>query len=112
MSDDNSTGVAKAKTPSLTRDHLVGELKLRCGLGRRQAKVLIECIFNAMVAALQRGEAVQIRGLGTLKSRERGSRFSRNPQTGIMVQVPAKRVIAFKPSRHITHGEPDDGAQD
>lgn len=99
------SGAAEAAVPTLTRERLALSVTESCGVGRRQAKVLVESIFDAMVQALRAGDTIQIRGLGTFKSRARQSRMSRNPRSGITIRVPKKRVIVFKASRQITHGE-------
>jgi integration host factor subunit beta len=54
-----------------------------------------------MVHAIARGERVEIRGFGSFHTRPRRARIGRNPKTGARVEVPAKRVPFFKPSKEL-----------
>jgi integration host factor subunit beta len=44
---------------------------------------------------------VELRGFGSFRVRRRGARQGRNPQTGAMVSVPAKKVPYFKPGKEL-----------
>ena len=61
---------------------------------RMQTARLIEAMAGALIA----GKAVELRGLGTLEPRARKARTMRNPRTLEPVDVPARRVIFFRPS--------------
>ena len=65
----------------------------------------IEKVTNIILAeikeTLKRGERVEIRGWGTLSTRNQKSSIRRNPKTGDKVAVPAKKVIYWKMSREM-----------
>jgi integration host factor subunit beta len=44
---------------------------------------------------------VEIRGFGNFTVRQREARKARNPRTGEMVEVPAKRVSYFKAGKEL-----------
>jgi integration host factor subunit beta len=50
---------------------------------------------------LQKGEKIEIRGFGSFRTRERRGRVGRNPKTGEKVEVPAKKIPFFKPSKEL-----------
>jgi integration host factor subunit beta len=54
-----------------------------------------------MVHAIARGDKIEIRGFGSFHTRRRRARVGRNPKTGARVEVPAKRIPFFKPSREL-----------
>ena len=54
-----------------------------------------------MVKALRTGDKIEIRGFGSFRTRQRQSRVGRNPKTGARVEVPAKRIPYFKPSKEL-----------
>jgi len=58
-------------------------------------------MIEAMTTALVQGGKVEIRGFGNFTVRERETRKARNPRTGEMVEVPAKRVPHFKPGKEL-----------
>ena len=70
-------------------------------LTRRDSEVIVETMFDAIVQALKSGDKVEIRGFGSFRTRQRNSRTGRNPKTGVSVEVPAKKVPFFKPSKEL-----------
>jgi integration host factor subunit beta len=70
-------------------------------VSKKEAKVILEAILDAMVKALWAGERVELRGFGTFSTRARGPRQGRNPRTGAKVDVPARRIPRFRSSREL-----------
>jgi integration host factor subunit beta len=70
-------------------------------LTRRDGEVIVETIFDAVIGALKSGDKIEIRGFGSFRIRQRNSRIGRNPKTGERVEVPAKKVPYFKPSKEL-----------
>ena len=60
------------------------------------ATQLVEEFFNQIAAALVKGEAVKIAGLGNFYLRQKKSRLGCNPKTQQPVQIAARRVVVFK----------------
>jgi integration host factor subunit beta len=85
----------------LTKAELSKEIAQNCGSSLKEGKQLLELILSAMTRALSRGERVEIRGFGSLATRVRRTRVMRNPKTGAVVKVPAKRVPHFRVSRQL-----------
>ena len=55
----------------------------------------------------------EIRGFGSFRTRQRNPRVGRNPKTGDRVEVPAKKIPFFKPSKElkdIVNNSPDQSA--
>jgi nucleoid DNA-binding protein len=72
-------------------------LRSGTGLDLRQARELTGRIIGALTAALAAGEAVELRGLGSLEVRYRAGRRSCNPKTREPVDVPPRRYVLFHP---------------
>lgn len=70
-------------------------------LTRRDAEVIVETLFDAVIGALKADDKVEIRGFGSFRTRQRKPRTGRNPKTGETVPVPAKRVPFFKASKEL-----------
>ena len=73
----------------------------RGDLTRRDGEVIVETVFDSVISALQSGDKIEIRGFGSFRIRQRNPRIGRNPKTGERVEVPAKRVPYFKPSKEL-----------
>lgn len=93
--------VARAKEGNLTRNDLVPEIARICEIPQVHADVVLATILEAISEAIRKGERVEIRRFGTFSSRNRGPRVGRHPLTGLPIDVPAKRVAVFKPSREL-----------
>ena len=63
--------------------------------------VIVEAIFDSIVRSLRSGDKIEIRGFGSFRTRQRQPRIGRNPKTGARVEVPAKKIPYFKPSKEL-----------
>jgi integration host factor beta subunit len=68
---------------------------------RRDAEVIVNSVFDSMAEALHQGERIEIRGFGSFVVKQRQAREGRNPKTGRLVSVPAKRVPFFKVGKEL-----------
>ena len=85
----------------MTKADLIESVSTKLDLPRGQAERAVNTIFDDIVAALRNGDKVYISGFGTFAVSARKARSGRNPKTGEKVEVPAKRVPYFKPSKEL-----------
>src|ERR1700756_5055419 len=85
----------------MTKADLVDQVTAIGDLTRRDGEVIVDTLFDSVISALKSGDKVEIRGFGSFRTRQRNSRTGRNPKTGAKVEVPAKRVPFFKPSKEL-----------
>ena len=93
--------MTKQTTSTLTKADLVEEVLNVTELPRKESETIVETIFDNIIAALQKGEKIEIRGFGSFRTRERRGRVGRNPKTGEKVEVKAKKIPYFKPSKEL-----------
>ncbi len=79
---------------ALSKTELISTLAANNGLTKKQVKKLLEDLAN--LAYQEAKNSFTLPGLGKLVLVERKERMARNPKTGEMVQVPAKKVVKFK----------------
>ena len=85
-----------------TKADLVDEVARAADLTRKQAEAAVESVFEGIIASLQEGQKIELRGFGSFKIRCRGARLARNPKkSGVKVMVPPKRVPYFKPGKRL-----------
>jgi integration host factor subunit beta len=94
----------------MTKADLVDRVTELGDLTRRDGEVIVETLFDAVIDALRGDDKVEVRGFGSFRSRQRKPRMGRNPKTGASVDVPAKRVPYFKPSKELRDLVNKDGA--
>jgi len=85
----------------MTKADLIEEVSRVVEFTRKESEVIVEAIFDSVVKALREGDKIEIRGFGSFRTRQRLSRIGRNPKTGARVDVPAKRIPYFKPSKEL-----------
>src|SRR5512144_253332 len=93
----------------MTKADLIEEVSRLVELTRKDSEVIVETIFDSIVHSLRSGDKIEIRGFGSFRTRQRKPRVGRNPKTGARVEVPAKKIPYFKPSKElkdvINHGK-------
>ena len=70
-------------------------------LSRRDMELVVNTVFDQMRDALVGGDRIEIRGFGSFSVKDREAREGRNPKTGTVVSVPAKRVPYFKVGKEL-----------
>jgi integration host factor subunit beta len=85
----------------MTKADLIEEVSRLAELTRKDSEVIVETIFDSVVRALRSGDKIEIRGFGSFRTRQRKPRVGRNPKTGDRVEVPAKKIPFFKPSKEL-----------
>ena len=85
----------------MTKADLIEEVSRVVEMTRKDSEVIVEAIFDSIVRALRGADKIEIRGFGSFRTRQRQSRVGRNPKTGTRVDVPAKKIPYFKPSKEL-----------
>ena len=65
--------------------------------------------MQSITESLSTGDKVELRGFGSFRIRERKSRIGRNPKSGELVEVPAKKVPFFKAGKELRERVDEDG---
>jgi integration host factor subunit beta len=85
----------------MTKSELIDAMAARANLTKARAELVVNCIFDAMTEALEKGEGIEIRGFGSFTVRPYKAYSGRNPRTGAAVPVPAKRLPFFKVGKEL-----------
>ena len=79
----------------MTKADLVDQVAAPVPLTKSQIEAILTQCLQAIMDAVQAGEAVDLRGFGRFHLRHRQPRTGRNPRTGETLQIPAKAVPTF-----------------
>src|SRR5262252_1718438 len=85
----------------MTKSDLIDVLCETQKLPKGRAELLVHVIFDALEAALKRGERIEIRGFGSFELRAYRGYEGRNPRTGSAVAVKPKRLPFFKVGKEL-----------
>ena len=80
----------------MNKVELVASVVEKAGLSKKDAEKAVAAVLESVVAAVAKGEAVQLVGFGTFEARKRDARVGLNPQTKEKITIPATVVPAFK----------------
>src|SRR3979411_2245962 len=70
-------------------------------ISKKDCARVVDSFLDAIKEALQEQKNIEVRGFGTFKIRHRKTRMARNPRTGSPVEVSARPVPAFQPSKEL-----------
>jgi len=70
-------------------------------LYQRDVENIVNAILDEIIAALARGDRVELRGFGAFSVKNRPARSGRNPRTGEHVPVDQKCVPFFKTGKEM-----------
>ena len=85
----------------MTKAELVAEIAKQAGISKKEADAALKAAVAAISDALKKGERIAIPGLGIFTVKNRAARKGRNPRTGEVIQIPARKVVAFKPAKDL-----------
>ncbi len=85
----------------MTKAQLVDEVAESASITKKHAETIVNTVFESIVQSLKDGDKIELRGFGSFRIRQRGSRVGRNPKTGDRVFVPPKRIPYFKPGKDL-----------
>ncbi len=93
--------VESLETPALTKAHLADLLFEQIGLNKRESKDMVDAFFDLIVDSLIQGQDVKISGFGNFQIRTKAARPGRNPRTGELIPIEARRVATFHASHKL-----------
>lgn len=83
---------------ALTKAQLADLLFDQLGVSKREAKDMVDAYFDLISGSLVRGEEVKLSGFGNFQIRSKAPRPGRNPRTGELIPIDARRVVTFHAS--------------
>lgn len=83
----------------MNKDKFIETMAQQTGLTKISAAAILEASLDIISSALIAGESVQFLGFGTFEVRNRAPRVGRNPQANVPVNIPARKVPYFNPSK-------------
>jgi len=83
----------------MKRLDLIKTLQKKADISMREAELVVERFFGGISDALADGERVEIRGFCTFSVKNYKAYTGRNPKTNEKIEIKAKRMPIFKPSK-------------
>lgn len=85
----------------MNKAQLIDAISSDAKMTKADAKKALDSFINSTSKALKKGDRVALVGFGSFAVAKRSARTGRNPQTGKEIQIPAKKVVRFKPGSEL-----------
>lgn len=85
----------------MTKSELLAALAEQTGLKKTEVSSVMESLVNTVYKTLKKDKKIKLEGLGVFQLKDRKARVARNPRTGEMVNVPAKKVVKLRVTKDI-----------
>ena len=80
----------------MNKAELIAKIADDAGITKTQANAALDSYIEAVTKTLKGGGKVTLVGFGTFSVSKRAARNGRNPQTGAVIKIKAKKVAKFK----------------
>ena len=80
----------------MNKAELIDQLAKDAGLTKAQAGDALNSFTDTVVTTLKKGDTLTLVGFGTFSVSQRAARNGRNPQTGEIIKIKAKKAPKFK----------------
>jgi DNA-binding protein HU-beta len=85
----------------MNKQQLINHIATKAGITKKDAGRALDAFITSVKETLKKGEEIRLVGFGTFQVRHRASRPGRNPRTKKVIQIPAKKVPAFRASAEL-----------
>lgn len=86
----------------MNKTDLINAIAEASGLTKADATKALNATTATIANAVKNDDKVALVGFGTFSVSERPARTGKNPRTGEMIEIPAKKVVKFKPGADLT----------
>lgn len=84
----------------MTKSEFISTLAAATDMKKSDVERVIAAAANTLTGVMRSGDSVNISGFG-ITSKVRDAHPGKNPATGEVITVPAKRVAIFKPAKQL-----------
>ena len=80
----------------MNKSELIKAAAAKAEVSNALAAKVLDAAIEATIEAVKKGEGVQLIGVATIAVKNQAARKAKNPRTGAVVNVPAKKVVKIK----------------
>ena len=85
----------------MNKAELVAAIAAKAEISKALAAKALDAALDAAAEALKKGENLQLIGFGSLSVAKKAARKGINPLTKAVIDIPAKRVVRFRPGARL-----------
>lgn len=81
----------------MNKTEFIGEVAKKAGLSKVDAKKAVDAFIKTVEGAVKKSDKVALLGFGSFSVVKRAARKGVNPKTKKPINIPARKVVKFKP---------------
>jgi len=85
----------------MLKKELVDQISDDLNIQKQDVAVAVDIILDSMVDAITEGRRVELRGFGSFSTRSRKARQTKNPRTGVIMDIGERKTIHFTMSKSL-----------
>jgi DNA-binding protein HU-beta len=85
----------------MNKSDLIAAIADGAGITKVQANAAIDAFTSSVQKTLKKGDKLSLVGFGTFSVSKRAARNGRNPKTGAVIKIKAKKVAKFKAGKEL-----------
>jgi|UniRef100_A0A7V5XYP1 DNA-binding protein HU-beta len=83
----------------MKKAELINKIAQDVGLTKKQATACLDAFIDAIKQVVKKNDKLAIPGLGIFGVRKTKARKGRNPKTGEIIDIPAKKKVYFRAAK-------------
>ena len=85
----------------MNKSELIAAIADKAGITKVAADKALNAAIEAITETVSKGEEVRLSGLFNLAVEQKPARTGRNPSTGAVIQIAAKKAVKIKPAKEL-----------
>ncbi|PIR26736.1 MAG: DNA-binding protein HU [Deltaproteobacteria bacterium CG_4_10_14_0_2_um_filter_43_8] len=85
----------------MTKAELISDIAKECKISKALAERVLNSVTHNVSRCLRKSDKITLTGFGTFYVSRRKARTGRNPQTGAVIKINARKVPRFKPGKQL-----------
>lgn len=85
----------------MLKKELIDQVSKELSIQKQDVAMALDIMLDTMADSLSKGRRVELRGFGSFSTRRRKARCTKNPKTGIMMDIPERMGMHFTMSKSL-----------
>ncbi len=86
----------------MNKAELITKISENADVSKATEEKILNATLSSIHDGLAEGDNLTLVGFGTFSVVDRAARTGRNPQTGKAINIPAKKIVKFKPGKNLS----------
>lgn len=84
---------------AVTKRDFVVQISYKLGIKQLEVRDVLDQFLDRVIDTLTQGKRIELRNFGVFEVVDRKAKKGRNPKTGEVVPIPARKAVKFTPGR-------------